>query len=192
MTAACPADPREAAGGTLVLVVGPSGSGKDSLIRLAREQLAADPRFVFPRRVVTRPSSDSEDNVEVDTAGFDAMAAQGAFTASWEAHGLRYGIPASVEAELAAGRSVVCNVSRTAIPTLRTRFPQVAVIEVTASPEILAQRLAARRREADGATGERLARSSRLSRIGADLTIRNEGPLEDAGHRFLEALRRLA
>ena len=38
--------------GRLVLVVGPSGAGKDSVLRHAGERLAGASRFVFPRRVV--------------------------------------------------------------------------------------------------------------------------------------------
>ncbi len=53
------------------LVVGPSGAGKDTLIRLAREELAGDPRFAFPRRLVTRPPSADEDNTPIDAAAFD-------------------------------------------------------------------------------------------------------------------------
>ena len=37
--------------GTLVLIAGPSGAGKDTLIRLAQLRLREDPRFVFVRPV---------------------------------------------------------------------------------------------------------------------------------------------
>src|SRR4051794_27802821 len=66
---ASPAAPRRQAempGGILVLVVGPSGAGKDTLLRLARDALAGDIRFLFPHRHVTR-RSDSHEHVEERT-----------------------------------------------------------------------------------------------------------------------------
>ena len=174
--------------GCLVLVVGPSGAGKDSLIRHARERLAGDPRFAFPRRFVTRPPSDAEDNIPVSPSQFASMSAEGAFAASWTAHGLSYGIPATVDVGLAAACSVVCNVSRTVVQDLRKRYANVFVIEVTAPSEILASRLAARGRATDGDASERLRRSSDLGSALVDHTVTNAGALEPACEAFLKAL----
>ncbi len=65
-------DPLGAIGpGRLVAVAGPSGAGKDTLIRIA---LAKVPEAIVQSRVVTRPSSAAENNEEMTPAAFDAGA----------------------------------------------------------------------------------------------------------------------
>ena len=108
--------------GRLVLVVGPSGAGKDTLIAGSKASLAGNPSVVFPRRVVTRSSSPAEDHDTLDPAAFDAAAAHGDFGFWWEAHGLKYGIPQAIDGDLAAGRTAVCNVSRMIIADARARY----------------------------------------------------------------------
>ena len=64
------------------------------------------------------------------------------------------------------------------------------VIEVTAPPEILAERLASRRRESAADIAERLARTVPLPpNIPVD-TVVNDGSLELGVTRFLAALNR--
>ena len=172
--------------GCLVLVVGPSGAGKDTLIRLARAALAGDPRYVFPRRLVTRPPSGDEDNDEIDEAAFARGCAAGAFTLQWRAHGLGYAIPAQAADRVVGGHVVVCNVSRRIVEEARERGLPVSVVEVTAPPEILARRIAARGRPEDGDLAARLAREAR---VRADLTLLNTGAPEDAAARLTAHLR---
>ena len=172
--------------GCLVLVVGPSGAGKDTLIRLARAALAGDPRYVFPRRLVTRPPSGDEDNDEIDEAAFARGCAAGAFALHWRAHGLGYAIPAQAADRVVGGHVVVCNVSRRIVEEARERGLPVSVVEVTAPPKILARRIAARGRPEDGDLAARLAREAR---VRADLTILNTGTPEDAAARLTAHLR---
>ena len=122
--------------GCFIAVVGPSGAGKDSLIREAM-QVRRD--LVLARRAITRPSApESEDFESLSTEEFQRREATGAFALHWQAHGLNYGIPTSVEEELAAGQSVIANLSRGMIDVARARFDPFRAIVVTASVEILA------------------------------------------------------
>ncbi|ACA17323.1 phosphonate metabolism protein/1,5-bisphosphokinase (PRPP-forming) PhnN [Methylobacterium sp. 4-46] len=172
--------------GGFVLIVGPSGAGKDTLIRLARDALAAEPRYVFPRRLVTRPPSAHEDNREIGEADFAAGEAQGRFALAWRAHGLGYALPAACLSLAETGHVVTANISRRAVAEARARLPRVSVVSVTAPPEVLARRLAARGRPEDGDLAARLARRAPDA---ADLTILNDGPPEAGAAALVAHLR---
>lgn len=171
--------------GTLFLVAGPSGAGKDTLIAAAAARLSGT--HVFPRRVITRPEgADAEQHAHQSDALFASAEAGGAYALSWSAHGLRYGVPVSILEDLDAGRHVVVNVSRAVAAAARRRFHPCRVILVTARREILAERLAARGREAPEDVALRLDRQVDLV---PDSLIVNEGPVEITLQRFLEALK---
>jgi ribose 1,5-bisphosphokinase len=177
--------------GVFVAVVGPSGAGKDTVMGLARIELAGQPDVEFVRRVVTRQSDVGlEDHDTLDDEAFDAAEAGGAFCISWHAHGLKYGIPASVAESVGQGRVAVTNVSRGVIDDLKQRFANVVVVEITARPEILASRLAARGRETREEVMTRLARAAKFDagKAGAT-TIDNSGAPEAAGARFVAVIR---
>ncbi len=146
--------------GRLVLVVGPSGAGKDTLIGLAKAALVDDGEVVFPRRVVTRQASLFEDNEYMVLEDFRRAAERGDFAVHWEAHGHCYGLLRSIGDDIRAGRSVVVNVSRTVVEAMRRTYADVAVISITAPPDVLAERLAARTRSSDGRIADRLERLS--------------------------------
>jgi len=147
--------------GAVVLVVGPSGVGKDTLLAGARAHFAGDPTVVFQRRDITRPAeAGGEDHRPVSLTEFDTIAAAGGYALCWAAHDLRYGVPVAMAARVAAGTTVVVNVSRGIIDAARARFAHVTVIEVTAPAEVLAARLTARGREDPAAISERLARAA--------------------------------
>ncbi len=180
--------------GTLFLVAGPSGAGKDTLIAGARRCLAGNRRFFFPRRVITRPAdAGGETHEAMEPQAFTAAEEAGAFVLSWRAHGLAYGLPRSVAAGLESGSHGVVNVSRTMIAEARRRFARVHVILVEASAANLAGRLGRRRRESPAAQAARLERAPAVP-VGGDVTrLPNDGPkhraiadlvaiLESVGH----------
>lgn len=172
--------------GKLVLVVGPSGAGKDTLLGLARTACADDPTIVFARRVVTREASEAEDNEQMSAEGFREAQARGAFAVHWEAHGHAYGLPRSIEDDIRAGRTVVANVSRTVIPALRHCYANVVVISVTAPADVLAERLAMRKRGSDGNIAQRLART--VEDAEPDATIVNVSSAEYHARQLLRII----
>ncbi|SNB66008.1 ribose 1,5-bisphosphokinase [Arboricoccus pini] len=178
--------------GRLVLVVGPSGAGKDTLIRGARRQLGDDPRFVFVRRAITRASSVDEECIELDRERFATLAAEGAFTLHWTAHGLSYGLPRAIEDALKEGHIVVANVSRGVVQEARDRFKESFVIEVTASDAELARRLAQRARPEDGDLNRRFARRTEVSALQPDAKIFNDTTPENSTSGFVRLLCDLA
>jgi len=176
--------------GLLILIVGPSGAGKDSLLAGARRALADDPDVVFTRRVITRPADpDGEDHEPVTAAEFAVRAGTGQFLLRWSAHGNSYGIPIEAQDDLAAGAQVIANVSRTVIAEAQRLYPPVRVVEVTASPEILAERLSGRGREDADAVRARLARDVRLPPGTDPVRVVNDGTLEEGIEAFVNALR---
>lgn len=181
------------AGPGLVLVVGPSGAGKDTLIAGARAALAGHPGYVFPRREITRPvKPGDEPHVAVSEAEFHRRHQAGRYALAWKAHGLSYGVPADIVDELAAGKAVVVNVSRTIVADARRRFGTVHVARVHAEKEALRQRLAARGREAGESIEARLARAAAYAVCGPnEIAIDNNGSSEQAVAAFVAFLRSL-
>lgn len=174
--------------GRLVLVVGPSGAGKDTLLNAAKAMLAGDPRFVFPRRVVTRPALAAlEDHDSLEETEFLRHEAAGDFALSWAAHGLRYGVPVSVLGDIAAGRVVVVNGSRQMVASALERHPDAAVLLVDAEPAIRAQRLAGRGREDGAAIARRLAREVDAPLPHA-IRLDNSGSLDASTRQFVATL----
>jgi ribose 1,5-bisphosphokinase len=177
----------------LFLVVGPSGAGKDTLLRHAQEALRHNPDIVFVRRIVTRPSSEAEDHQTVSAEDFWAAARQGAFALSWNAYGLNYAIPLSVESDMAAGRRVVCNVSRAVVADARARYPRAVVVLVTAPEEVLRTRLLARGRPSDIDVAARLSRASWFApTLCPDHVIVNVGSIDHAAAKLAALIRGVA
>jgi ribose 1,5-bisphosphokinase len=142
--------------GRFIAIVGPSGVGKDSVMQALA---ARDPRIVLARRVITRPSAaGGEDFDGVSEAEFQRRADAGHFALHWPAHGLHYGIPRSVDEVLVQGYDVLANLSRAVLAEANARFTRFEVINLTATRDILAARIAARGRETAPEISARLDR----------------------------------
>jgi len=171
--------------GTLFLVVGPSGAGKDSLID--RVCLHRPDLYLMPR-TITRPAVTNE-HVAVSNDEFAKLKRNYAFSLTWDANGLRYGISRDLEGRLADGQSVVLNGSRSIVDDVVERFRPARVIYVSARLDVLANRLRERGRENESEIELRLARAGRGAPKGPDvIAIDNSDSLEDSTTAFLTAL----
>ncbi|MCK9686765.1 phosphonate metabolism protein/1,5-bisphosphokinase (PRPP-forming) PhnN [Scleromatobacter humisilvae] len=177
-------EPRPAIDGArrLVVVVGPSGAGKDSLLRGWR---TADGAPHFAQRVITRAPDATEAHEAVSPGDFAGMRSAGLLATWWNAHGLDYGVRASQLEPLARGGWVVLNGSRAHLPTLRAQAPGLRVVEVTAPAGVLAQRLDARAREDAAGRESRLVRAIQAP-VGADLVLVNDGDLRHGVDALLQ------
>lgn len=173
--------------GRLVLVVGPSGAGKDSVIAGAKARCADEAAVVFPRRIVTRSVTADEDHLSASHAGFDDALRGDAFALWWQAHGHKYALPISIDTDIRCGRTVVCNASRGAVNDARARYANVTSVLITARADLLAARLEGRSRDSDGALQDRIERNAMYAEFAADIVIDNSDELE-GGVRALTSL----
>ena len=195
--------------GTLIYVMGPSGSGKDSLIAYVRRAVnaayaqtwrigantAVNTRrglspVLFARRHITREvGAGGERHHPLTREEFQRRKISGEFSLAWESHGLCYGISAGIDSRLAQGALVIVNGSREYLPEAVKRYPALVPVIISVRPEILRARLEKRGREGAADIDERLAKAAMaLPDIPglADRLIRvdNSAELEEAGRRF--------
>lgn len=154
--------------GRLIYLMGPSGSGKDSLIEGAALVLQRLGCLVAQRTITRSAEAIGEAAVGVSPSEFHKLEAQGAFALSWHANGLGYGIPAQIDQWLSAGHHVLVNGSRGYLKQARQRYPTLIPVLLTVEHEVLRQRLVMRGRETAEQIDQRLARNQRFT-VGPDL-----------------------
>jgi len=179
--------------GKLFYLMGPSGSGKDSLIEASREPLRGLNCEVM-RRVITRSAeSVGEDAIGVTPEEFDRRQRAGAFSLAWQANGLSYGITKEMDEWLRGGRHVLVNGSRANLRQATEVYPTLVPILLTVTDEVLRERLLKRGRETPEQIDARLARNAlfkdRRSSDGPVHQIDNSGDLAVAVSSLLELIR---
>ncbi|MGO4282163.1 ribose 1,5-bisphosphokinase [Cupriavidus sp. OV038] len=186
-TRANPHTDPHADGHGLFYVMGPSGSGKDSLLRALRERLGPQDRVVVAHRYITRAADANEASVALSTDEFARRRALGCMALHWHSHGLDYGIGVEIEDWLARGLKVIVNGSREYLPTAVARYPGLCAVHVRVKPEALAARLRQRGRESEAAIAQRLARAGQAFDVPAGcklVEIDNSGALDDSAASF--------
>ncbi|MDR2216465.1 MAG: phosphonate metabolism protein/1,5-bisphosphokinase (PRPP-forming) PhnN [Nevskiaceae bacterium] len=180
----------DASSGRLLYVVGPSGSGKDSLLRHARQRLEAQSDILFAHRYITRPVElQGENHIALSVAEFEARRSANLFAMHWDSHGLRYGIGREINFWLQEGRDIVVNGSREYLPEALCRYPELFLVQITASAETLSTRLLARGRESAEQVARRIERAGQFTPAHEpSAIIENNGTLTEAGDRLVALL----
>ncbi|WP_238914208.1 phosphonate metabolism protein/1,5-bisphosphokinase (PRPP-forming) PhnN [Achromobacter insolitus] len=187
MTAYAPAD-----GTRLIYLMGASGSGKDTMLRLLRAKLRGDEPVLVAHRYITRDSGGTEDALRLTEDEFGRRAALGCFALRWTSHGLQYGIGIEIDAWLSCGAAVIVNGSRAHLEEAHSRYPALTAVEVTVDPALLARRLAGRGRESTEQIALRLARATQAFPVPRQcrlLRVCNDAAPETAAAVLLDIAR---
>lgn len=173
--------------GKLLLIVGNSGTGKDSLLAILKQQAGTELRLVYPKRWITRNLSDPNESYHpVTLSEFVRKIKAGDFFIWWEAYEYLYGIDQEAKAQLQSGNNVVLNVSRQVVAELRQYYPLLTVIQVEVSPETVFNRLRQRGRGRKTEIQKRLARAETFQNYHEwDFCFPNDGDLQNNGRKFV-------
>jgi guanylate kinase len=139
-------------GAMLVIISGPSGVGKDTIIDALRER-AHDPEYHYVVTCTTRAMRPGEaDGVDyhfLDAEAFAAQRTAGGFLEANEVHGNWYGTPRSqVREALADGRDVILKIDVQGAQVVKGKVPGALLIFlIPPSLEDLFQRLRSRATE---------------------------------------------
>lgn len=149
--------------GQLIYLVGPSGSGKDSILRELAPRL--DDKYIILKRVITRPPAmATEDFESLRSADFLEQESNSEFSLSWRANHLAYAVRTELDQQLALGKTVIINGSREHWPQVIARYPSAILVLVQVNTALLQQRLRARGRESEQDIQLRLERNVSLER----------------------------
>jgi guanylate kinase len=181
-----PLDPVQANGPLLVVITGPSGVGKDTVISRLKE---IGPPCHFTVTATTRPQRESEvhgvDYFFVGMEEYDRMLQAGELLEHAQVYGFGYGIPrAPVREALAAGKDVLLRIDVQGAATIGALAP--GCIRIFVAPPSFAeleQRLRSRKLDPPDVIERRLRTAhEEMARAGeCDYLVENaEGRLDDA------------
>ncbi len=174
--------------GILFLIVGNSGSGKDSIISGVSETYPSHLKQIYtPKRYITRPSSKTESNFSITIEEFHELKKRGKFAITWHIYNLDYGISIEIEDWLKKGNSVLINVSRAVIEKTRKRYENLKVIFIYVPLELTIERIKDRGRENLELIQKRIERAKNNQLFPeADLVIDNSNELDKAIKQCLD------
>jgi ribose 1,5-bisphosphokinase len=174
----------------LFYVIGASGAGKDTLINFARTRVNGSNKIIFAHRYITRPAfSGNENHVQLSVEEFKARIDADLFALYWESHGKYYGIGKEINSWMDNGFNVIVNGSRQYLPVAQRLYPNIVVILIDASPEVINERLSNRGREDAGEIAKRITRTAEINTdLSSCIKIMNDGAIEDAGGELVNVI----
>lgn len=167
----------------VVLIVGASGVGKDSLIKAVQNKIEAN----FVKRYITRMPDNNESNFYLDDEAFENLKHTNFFVSSWEAHNNKYAIAHS---HIKEGLNII-SISRGAIKDFEKVFENCITINITVDEEILKQRLLNRGRESLEQIEKRIQRVNMEINAKNLITFDNSKELKVTSLNFIELLQSL-
>lgn len=175
---------------TLFYVIGASGSGKDTLMNYARQQINGSENVLFAHRYITRPPfAGNENHISLSNQEFELRRDANLFALNWGSHNKYYGIGREIDSWMQSGFNVVVNGSREYLPVARQLYPDLKVILITASSETIARRLMSRGREDAAEIQTRIARTAQINTtIDNCIKIQNDNEVEDAGNKLVNII----
>ena len=171
--------------GRLIWLMGPSGSGKDSLLSALRQR--EHPQLLVAHRYITRAANaGSENHIALSEQEFFIRAGQNLLALSWHANGYYYGIGIETDLWLHAGFDVLVNGS---LPQARARYGAALLpVCLQVSPDVLRSRLQSRGRESAREIDQRLERAARYAPSDCHI-LNNDGSLLQSVDTFLSLIR---
>jgi len=113
----------------IILIVGASGVGKDTLLRNIKNQVEAN----FIKRYITRVPSKDEENYYVDKEAFEILDDENYFISTWKAHDNKYGIAGTL---LKKGLNII-SISRGAIKDFEDQYDAVTTINIIDASDLI-------------------------------------------------------
>ncbi len=179
--------------GRLVYVVGPSGSGKDTILRTIDERRERSMTVAVARRFITRPIVNGvESHTYLTEAEFFRRREQGFFAMDWRGHRYCYGIGTEIDTWMQQGVPVLVNGSRAYLAEAKRRYPDLVTIWLQVDEDILKTRLFSRGRERPADIESRLMRNDVLEGKKPDdvYLVDNSGDLIAAIRQILSIVAR--